>query len=685
MFKLSHKRIPILFFLVALAIIGAIPVNFAIEIIKQGPAAVDLAHKDQLYLVHLTYTYTYPYIANSILILGFLIYLIGWILQSQQFPQEESQKAHETLSDRNRRILIANIRQFVDVQLNQLLHDRPLLARHMHNRTNLVLTSLSQDSISSDISSDMTLLQWFDASQSRLLILGEPGMGKTTSLLSLAQSLLERAEKDTTSPIPILLNLSSWTHKNKSLEEWIITEVSKSGYDIPQRLTLNWLKNRSLLLLLDGLDEVSEAIRSECVHSINLYNSTKDTLPPIATCCNIQEYTLLTEPLQVNQAISLDPLTDEQIKLYLDDLEKEEELRHAIDKEPTLHGLSQIPLMLNMLALCSSNAYTDISNQNSFEEQRRTLFEHYVATRLDYQSKIQKQHITSSQSHQYLSWIATTLEQHKETLFSLPWLQPRLLNHQGIYRLLIMIIDGVMGGVIGWLIGRLAGELHYWIIGGISFGLVWGLAHGLDDIENRDRPLVDTDKMIRFLGDSLAIGLGMGIIMGIINGVIGKFNFDIVDGVIIGIGVSLIVGLIISIMDGIGTRLGIGVALPLSLPTHLKNRANKNIIQMGKDGFVCGLGIGLVSGIGIGLGGGLEIGVTIGIVIWIIVGLGLGLIDYLRHYLMRFMLAREKSLPFNMVTFLNNSAQSMILRHLGGEYSFIHESLREYFVHKQEG
>ena len=45
----------------------------------------------------------------------------------------------------------------------------------------------------------------------RLLILGEPGAGKTTELLSVAQLLVKEATNDNDKPIPILFELSSWT------------------------------------------------------------------------------------------------------------------------------------------------------------------------------------------------------------------------------------------------------------------------------------------------------------------------------------------------------------------------------------------------------------------------------------------------------------------------------------------
>ena len=52
----------------------------------------------------------------------------------------------------------------------------------------------------------------FDAT-GLLLILGEPGSGKTTSLLALASELIERAKDDPKERVPVVLNLSSWEKK----------------------------------------------------------------------------------------------------------------------------------------------------------------------------------------------------------------------------------------------------------------------------------------------------------------------------------------------------------------------------------------------------------------------------------------------------------------------------------------
>jgi predicted NACHT family NTPase len=88
-----------------------------------------------------------------------------------------------------------------------------------------------------------------------LLILGEPGGGKTITLLELARELIERFERDPHQPAPVVLNLSTWDRKRGALAGWIQSEL-KTKYFVPLRRSRNWLAGSRLVLLLDGLDEV---------------------------------------------------------------------------------------------------------------------------------------------------------------------------------------------------------------------------------------------------------------------------------------------------------------------------------------------------------------------------------------------------------------------------------------------
>src|SRR5260370_4815921 len=71
-----------------------------------------------------------------------------------------------------------------------------------------------------------------------LLILGEPGSGKTTTLLDLARTLLERARDDIRERVPIIVNLSSWK-KKQPLAEWIRGVLSEK-YRVARKIARCW-------------------------------------------------------------------------------------------------------------------------------------------------------------------------------------------------------------------------------------------------------------------------------------------------------------------------------------------------------------------------------------------------------------------------------------------------------------
>jgi hypothetical protein len=57
---------------------------------------------------------------------------------------------------------------------------------------------------------------------------------------------------------------------------------------------------------------------------------------------------------------------------------------------------------------------------------------------------------------------------------------------------------------------------------------------------------------------------------------------------------------------------------------------------------------------------------------------GLGI--FLQHFILRFWLWRTNNLPRNLVTFLDDAAERLLLRKVGGGYIFIHRLLLDYFA-----
>ena len=281
-----------------------------------------------------------------------------------------------------------------------------------------------------------------DAIGGRLLILGEPGAGKTTELLTVTQRLVDAAIEDDTQPIPLIFELSSW-EPNMPVLSWLGQQLKKSygiSSKLAQPLAQRWIPQNRLILLLDGLDELGQSNQVACIEALEAFLAQHPTVPTIV-CCRREEYEQGGAQLrQLNGAIYLQAVGAQQIQQYLKNLGREQ-LWHDIQNDPDLLQLAESPLFLTMLV---------IAYQGQPIRDTEALFNAYIYKQLHdlshqgiYKPGKEK---SPQQTLRYLIWLARQLSERKETEFLIENLQPDWLVtklQRQVYRLIAGLFFGL--------------------------------------------------------------------------------------------------------------------------------------------------------------------------------------------------------------------------------------------------
>ncbi len=327
-----------------------------------------------------------------------------------------------------------------------------------------------------------TIVQAYDEVGKRLLILGEPGTGKTTLLLELANDLLTRAERDPAHPFPVILNLSSWALKKPPLATWLIDQMNLV-YGVPSPLGRALLEQRQWLFLLDGLDEVEAPARSGCIEAINSYRGAH--FGPLVICSRSREYLSQEARLALPSAVEIQPLDEKQVTEYLKQGGKPVAAVRAVTRtNPTLRQLITTPLMLSVIMLAyRDKAVKDLPQLGDPEQQQQQIFADYVERVLE--KPATRGEFTPQQTIHWLVWLAKQMAQRSQTELYIERMQPDWLPGSRLQRLYLVLVGGLLSwliaGVVFGLIGGLVGGLVGGLLGlgvGLIFGVVFGLGFG---------------------------------------------------------------------------------------------------------------------------------------------------------------------------------------------------------------
>ncbi|MCA2812950.1 MAG: NACHT domain-containing protein [Microcystis sp. M090S1] len=641
----------------------------------------------------------------------------------------------------DRRVLLSKVKQYwIEGVLEKSLHTKAMIELGLEKRSDAVKLPFSGFEELPEESRQI-LPTGTDATEvfnqigegRTLLILGEPGAGKTITLLKLAQNLIARAEGGLSRLIPVVLNLSSWGSKQQTIADWLVQELW-SKYGVSKEVGKNWVKKQQLLLLLDGLDEVKADRREACVEAINQFIMQDHGLTEMVICSRIADYQFLSNRLQLRGAIYIRSLTPEQVNQYLDNAgEQLGAVKTLLTEDTALQELAKSPLTLSIMTLAyQGKKVEEILQTGSVEARREHLFDAYIK-RMFSQEKIgkpkeYKSPYQNQQAKSWLTWLAQRMKQESESVFLIEQMQPNWLQTKAqnrLYRFGSMLVGAVLIVSILWPIyaSDPLQQYGFWHNGAAFKGdlfnaLRWGLvvgtiaAWGKAEIKTFETLTWPWKKTRKDLFDGLISGLKWGLLFSLVLGPIYGFlrgsegspfylgtvfaNYGTeLPGLKWGIGYGLSLGMSLGLTFGLINAIKGSEIETKTIPNQGIWRSAMNV---GVTGLIAWLifvptywfytqliiivykgwilkipAVGGESSLVDFITPGLRWGVLLGLIF----GGGLACI---RHFTLRLILHRNNYIPWNYARFLDYASERIFLQKVGGGYIFVHRMLLEHFA-----
>lgn len=517
------------------------------------------------------------------------------------------------------------------------------------------------------------LLDAFNQSGQQMVILGADGGGKTTALLQIAEELSEPNEEGI-QLVPVVFNLATWSNKFPRLLNWLIHELIET-YHMPKEAAQTWIQNNELLVLLDGLDEVAEAQRVSCVWEINEFHQNHAV--GIAVTCSDSVYEALDTPINFNGTLRLDPYTPEQIVDYIDDAEEQlAGMSQLLTHNSELTNLAITPLYLTILSLIHSEQpelLTDLPRRPN-----RTPREHLLDLYIWQMLRSTPRELAASESGgvmpylgsddksmKWLRWLATRMGKGNQSLFQIENVQRTafigpLLNPVRMLASWLMVVLFVIAvGSLFWLAG-------FPPVAGFLFGAFFAYILRAESILKEPRSLLANFEQLRNRRWRALF----------------RFAPLLFFAMFI-VGANLVVlGLIAVVMIVIIWFL-FGDAHTVHPQVH--QRPNQGTWLSLYTALTAGASIALLAGLALGIvylmaRGQFLQGAFIGLVLGVAGALFCGLYRGIVHLVARMLLNFSNRVPWKYSRFLDYAASRLLLRKIGGSYTFAHPILREHIA-----
>jgi hypothetical protein len=262
--------------------------------------------------------------------------------------------------------------------------------------------------------------------------------------------------------------------------------------------------------------------------------------------------------------------------------------------------------------------------------------------------------------------------------------------------LFIGIAGGLVAGLASKLMNGSVNDLVVWLSAGLYSGLFNGFVSGLTVglVTNPSKiEIVETlrwswakARTVSKIG--LAFGVGGGVVVGLCQELASRLIFGRSHALVAGLSSGIAFGLATLVTLLVTTGLTVGEIETKTAPNQGIWRSARNVLNVG--GAVC-LMVGVQAGVVYwlvqrllgemyGLSVDLAFALLYGLPVGLAVGLLYGGLACIQHIVLRYILYRAGAIPWRYARFLDEAAEHIFLRKVGGGYIFVHRLLQEYFV-----
>jgi hypothetical protein len=593
--------------------------------------------------------------------------------------------------------------------------------------------ALEDEALLTGTATDMATL-YGRVTTGRLVIVGEPGAGKTGAAVLLLLALCDSPRTD--GRIPVWFPMASWDPTVSTVGRWMASQLT-AIYGTPAIVARKLVEDARLLPVFDGLDEIPERIRPAAMAGLRAIGVT-----PLIVTCRTAEYTQavveqILPSAAVVEVVPVDPATAASylVRSGSADFERWQPVVAALraaSPNPCREALSS-PLMLGLARTvyqAPSTDPTELLRYSTASDVENRLLDGLVPAvygrdALD---------LAPEQARRFLSFFANNL--HLLGPGAVAWWRLPLCVPGRQWRLAMALVYALLAFLFAIIFG-LAWVPYWTTLASVAVAFAVALTVGLAVVSRSSatRPAVIRPSQWRRPGPrdltrgfktgllpGLVVGIVVGLVVGVASGLLDGLRYRHEDGLLNG----LMAGLMEAADIALGATLisGIVAVVALSLTAAFSRQQRDAVTPLSafrtdiRAGPLAGLVTGLIVGFGVVLAGllfevvlsaldyqdasdvpisgdGLELStgeivrqIIINITLPpILVGFFAGLVCALWFALRRSavywyalaveLLARRGVIPRRPLKFLEDAYQRGVMRQAGMVYEFRHARLAD--------